>query len=136
MESAITTIQDCEDSVAAVDAEDKIIVYRNWLGLMKSNLKRSFDKGGKFITRELNPDRKYLLKNGKMILLPGRSLMLVRNVGHLMTNPAVKDKKGNEVPEGIMDAFFTICISIHDIIGNGIYKNSKTKSIYLSLIHI
>ena len=131
MESAITTIQDCEDSVAAVDAEDKIIVYRNWLGLMKGNLKRSFDKGGKFITRELNPDRKYLLKNGKMILLPGRSLMLVRNVGHLMTNPAIKDQKGNEVYEGIMDAFFTICIAIHDIIGNGIYKNSKTKSIYI-----
>ncbi len=131
MESAITTIQDCEDSVAAVDAEDKIIVYRNWLGLMKGNLKRSFDKGGKFITRELNPDRKYLLKNGKMILLPGRSLMLVRNVGHLMTNPSVKDTKGNEIYEGIMDAFFTICIAIHDIIGNGIYKNSKTKSIYI-----
>ena len=131
MESAVTTIQDCEDSVAAVDAEDKIIVYRNWLGLMKGNLKRSFDKGGKFITRELNADRKYLLKNGKMILLPGRSLMLVRNVGHLMTNPAIKDKKNNEVPEGIMDAFFTICIAIHDIIGNGIYKNSKTKSIYI-----
>ena len=131
MESAITTIQDCEDSVAAVDAEDKIIVYRNWLGLMKGNLKRSFDKGGKFITRELNPDRKYLLKNGKMILLPGRSLMLVRNVGHLMTNPAIRDKKNNEVPEGIMDAFFTICIAIHDIIGNGVYKNSKTKSIYI-----
>ena len=131
MESAITTIQDCEDSVAAVDAEDKIIVYRNWLGLMKGNLKRSFDKGGKFITRELNPDRKYLLKNGKMILLPGRSLMLVRNVGHLMTNPAIEDKKGNEVPEGIIDAFFTICIAIHDIIGNGVYKNSKTKSIYI-----
>ena len=131
MESAITTIQDCEDSVAAVDAEDKIIVYRNWLGLMKGNLKRSFDKNGKFITRELNPDRKYLLKNGKMILLPGRSLLLVRNVGHLMTNPAIKDKNGNEVPEGIMDAFFTACISIHDIIGNGVYKNSKTKSIYI-----
>ncbi len=131
MESAITTIQDCEDSVAAVDAEDKIIVYRNWLGLMKGNLKRSFDKGGDFITRELNPDRKYLLKNGKMILLPGRSLMLVRNVGHLMTNPSVKDSKGNEIYEGIMDAFFTICIAIHDIIGNGIYKNSKTKSIYI-----
>ena len=131
MESAVTTIQDCEDSVAAVDAEDKIIVYRNWLGLMKGNLKRSFDKGGQFITRELNADRKYLLKNGKMILLPGRSLMLVRNVGHLMTNPAIKDKKGNEVPEGIIDAFFTICIAIHDIIGNGVYKNSKTKSIYI-----
>ncbi len=131
MESAITTIQDCEDSVAAVDAEDKIIVYRNWLGLMKGNLKRSFDKGGKFITRELNPDRKYLLKNGKMILLPGRSLMLVRNVGLLMTNPAIKDKKGDEVPEGIIDAFFTVCIAIHDIIGNGVYKNSKTKSIYI-----
>ena len=131
MESAITTIQDCEDSVAAVDAEDKIIVYRNWLGLMKGNLKRSFDKNGQFITRELAKDRKYLLKNGKMILLPGRSLMLVRNVGHLMKNPAIKDKEGNEVPEGIMDAFFTSCISIHDIIGNGVYKNSKTKSIYI-----
>ena len=131
MESAITTIQDCEDSVAAVDADDKIIVYRNWLGLMKGDLKRSFDKNGKFITRELAKDRKYLLKNGKMILLPGRSLMLVRNVGHLMKNPAVKDQDGNEVPEGIMDAFFTSCISIHDIIGNGEYKNSKTKSIYI-----
>ena len=131
MESAITTIQDCEDSVAAVDADDKIIVYRNWLGLMKGDLKRSFDKNGKFITRELAKDRKYLLKNGKMILLPGRSLMLIRNVGHLMTNPAIKDDMGNEVPEGIMDAFFTSCISIHDIIGNGTYKNSKTKSIYI-----
>ena len=131
MESAVTTIQDCEDSVAAVDADDKIVVYRNWLGLMKGNLKRSFDKNGKFITRELNPDRKYLLKNGKMILLPGRSLLLVRNVGHLMTNPAIKDKNGKEIYEGIMDAFFTVCISIHDIIGNGKYKNSKTKSIYI-----
>ena len=131
MESAITTIQDCEDSVAAVDADDKVIVYRNWLGLMKGDLKRSFDKNGKFITRELAKDRKYLLKNGKMILLPGRSLMLVRNVGHLMKNPAVKYQDGKEVPEGIMDAFFTSCISIHDIIGNGTYKNSKTKSIYI-----
>ena len=131
VESAITTIQDCEDSVAAVDDEDKIIVYRNWLGLMKGNLKRSFNKGGKYITRELNKDRRYLLKNGKMILLPGRSLLLVRNVGHLMTNPSIKDQEGNEIPEGIMDAFFTICIAIHDIIGNGVYKNSKTKSIYI-----
>ena len=131
IESAITTIQDCEDSVAAVDAEDKIIVYRNWLGLMTGNLKRSFNKNGKYLTRELNGDRRYLLKNGKMILLPGRSLLLVRNVGHLMTNPAIKDQDGNEIPEGIMDAFFTICASIHDIIGNGLFKNSKTKSIYI-----
>ena len=131
MESAITTIQDCEDSVAAVDADDKVIVYRNWLGLMKGNLKRSFDKNGKFITRELNPDRKYVLKNGKLILLPGRSLLLVRNVGLLMTNPAIKNQKGDEIFEGIMDAFFTVCIAIHDLIGNGKFKNSKTKSIYI-----
>jgi len=131
VESAITTIQDCEDSVAAVDAEDKIIVYRNWLGLMKGDLKRSFNKNGKYLTRELNGDRRYLLKNGKMILLPGRSLLLVRNVGHLMTNPAIKDKDDNEIPEGIMDAFFTICASIHDIVGNSLFKNSKTKSIYI-----
>ena len=131
VESAITTIQDCEDSVAAVDDEDKIIVYRNWLGLMKGDLKRSFNKNGKYLTRELNGDRRYLLKNGKMILLPGRSLLLVRNVGHLMTNPAIKDENDNEVPEGIMDGFFTICASIHDLIGNGLYKNSKTKSIYI-----
>ena len=131
MESAITTIQDCEDSVAAVDAEDKIIVYRNWLGLMKGDLERTFDKNGKRLTRKLNPDRKYLLKNGRMILLPGRSMLLVRNVGHLMTNPAIKDKNGYDVFEGIMDAVFTICISIHDLIGNGAYKNSKTKSIYI-----
>ena len=131
MESAITTIQDCEDSVAAVDDEDKIIVYRNWLGLMKGDLERTFDKNGERLTRKLNPDRKYLLKNGRMILLPGRSMLLVRNVGHLMTNPAIKDKNGNDVFEGIMDAIFTICISIHDLIGNGAYKNSKTKSIYI-----
>ena len=131
VESAITTIQDCEDSVAAVDAEDKIVVYRNWLGLMKGDLKRSFNKNGKYLTRELNGDRRYLLKNGKMILLPGRSLLLVRNVGHLMTNPAIKDQDGSEVPEGIMDAFFTICASIHDIVGNSLFKNSKTKSIYI-----
>ena len=127
MESAITTIQDCEDSVAAVDAEDKIIVYRNWLGLMKGNLKRSFDKNGKYITRELNPDRKYLLKNGKMILLPGRSLMLVRNVGHLMTNPSIKDQMGNAIPEGIMDAYFTVCMQCMTLLAMGYIKTLKQR---------
>ena len=131
MESAITTIQDCEDSVAAVDGEDKTAVYRNWLGLMKGNLKESFDKNGSLITRELNPDRTYITSEGKNLVLPGRSLMLVRNVGHLMTNPGVLDSKGNEVPEGIIDAMFTICIAMHDLNKNGKYQNSKTGSIYI-----
>ena len=131
MESAITTIQDCEDSVAAVDGEDKAAVYRNWLGLMKGDLKESFDKNGSLITRELNPDRAYITSEGKDLVLPGRSLMLVRNVGHLMTNPGVLDSKGNEVPEGIVDAMFTICIAMHDLNKNGEYQNSKTGSIYI-----
>ena len=131
MESAITTIQDCEDSVAAVDGEDKAAVYRNWLGLMKGDLKESFDKNGSSITRELNPDRAYINSEGKDIVLPGRSLMLVRNVGHLMTNPGVLDSEGNEVPEGIIDAMFTICIAMHDLNKNGQYQNSKTGSIYI-----
>ena len=131
MESAITTIQDCEDSVAAVDGEDKTAVYRNWLGLMKGNLKESFDKNGSLVTRELNPDRTYITSEGKNLVLPGRSLMLVRNVGHLMTNPGVLDSKGNEVPEGIIDAMFTICIAMHDLNKNGKYQNSKTGSIYI-----
>jgi malate synthase len=131
MESAITTIQDCEDSVAAVDGEDKAAVYRNWLGLMKGDLKESFDKNGSLITRELNPDRAYITSEGKDLVLPGRSLMLVRNVGHLMTNPGVLDSEGNEVPEGIIDAMFTICIAIHDLNKNGKYQNSKTGSIYI-----
>ena len=131
MESAITTIQDCEDSVAAVDGEDKAAVYRNWLGLMKGDLKESFDKNGSLITRELNPDRTYISSDGKELVLPGRSLMLVRNVGHLMTNPGVLDSDGNEVPEGIVDAMFTICIAMHDLNKNGQYQNSKTGSIYI-----
>ena len=131
MESAITTIQDCEDSVAAVDGEDKTAVYRNWLGLMKGDLKESFDKHGSLITRELNSDRAYITSEGTDLVLPGRSLMLVRNVGHLMTNPGVLDSQGNEVPEGIIDAMFTICIAMHDLNKNGLYQNSKTGSIYI-----
>ena len=131
MESAITTIQDCEDSVAAVDGEDKTAVYRNWLGLMKGDLKESFTKNNSVMTRRLNPDRNYISKDGHKIILPGRSLMLVRNVGHLMTNPSVLDAKGNEVPEGIIDAMFTICIAMHDLNKNGLYQNSKNGSIYI-----
>jgi len=131
MESAITTIQDCEDSVAAVDGEDKTAVYRNWLGLMKGDLKESFDKNGSLLTRELNSDRTYITSEGNDLVLPGRSLMLVRNVGHLMTNPGVLDSQGNEVPEGIIDAMFTICIAMHDLNRNGLYQNSKTGSIYI-----
>ena len=131
MESAITTIQDCEDSVAAVDGEDKTAVYRNWLGLMKGDLKESFDKNGSLVTRKLNSDRAYKTSEGNDLVLPGRSLMLVRNVGHLMTNPGVLDSQSNEVPEGIIDAMFTICIAMHDLNKNGLYQNSKTGSIYI-----
>ena len=131
LESAITTIQDCEDSVAAVDGEDKVAVYRNWLGLMKGDLKETFIKGGSEMTRSLNPDRSYIAPDGSNFQLSGRSLMLVRNVGHLMTNPAILDKDGNEVPEGILDAMFTICIAMHDLNGDSGIKNSQVGSIYI-----
>jgi len=131
LESAVTTIQDCEDSVAAVDGEDKVEVYRNWLGLMRGDLKETFIKGGSEMTRSLNLDREYLSPNESQFSVPGRSLMLVRNVGHLMTNPAILDQDGLEIPEGILDAMFTICIAMHDLNGTGPIKNSRAGSIYI-----
>ena len=131
LESAVTTIQDLEDSVAAVDAEDKSLGYRNWLGLMKGDLKESFMKGGEELTRSLADDRIYKSSNDEEMTLPGRSVLLVRNVGHLMTNPAILDKNDNEVPEGIMDAMFTICIAKHDLLKQGNLANTRTGSIYI-----
>ena len=131
VESAITTIQDCEDSVAAVDGDDKAQVYENWLGLMKGDLAETFQKNDQSMTRVLNEDRDYIRPKGESFSLPGRSTLLVRNVGHLMTNPAILDKDGNEVFEGIMDAMFTIAIAKHDILNTGSKVNSKTKSIYI-----
>ena len=128
VESAISTICDNEDSVAAVDAEDKVICYRNWLGLMKGNLKSIFIKNGKKFERKLNPDRSYISKKGLELKLHGRSLLLVRNVGHLMTNSAITLKDGSEIPEGIMDAFMTSAACLHDLKKR---RNSRTGSIYI-----
>ncbi|MFN4207558.1 MAG: malate synthase G [Agrobacterium albertimagni] len=131
LESALTTIMDCEDSVAAVDAEDKITVYSNWLGLMKGDLTEEVSKGGRTFTRALSNDLELTGVDGGAVTLPGRSLMLIRNVGHLMTNPAITDKDGHEVPEGILDAAFTALIALHDIGPNGRRKNSRAGSMYV-----
>ncbi|WP_057833028.1 malate synthase G [Colwellia sp. TT2012] len=131
LESALTTIQDCEDSIAAVDAMDKTAVYRNWLGLMKGDLAEIIQKGNKTITRTLNPDRSYLSPNREKISLSGRSLQFIRNVGHLMTTDAIVNKNGDKVPEGIVDGLITSLISLHDLNGNSKFKNSQQGSIYI-----
>ena len=131
LESALTTIQDLEDSIAAVDAGDKVAAYGNWLGLMKGDLADTFEKGGRQVTRTLQADRAFVGAGGEPLVLPGRSLMLVRNVGHLMTNPAILDRDGNEVPEGIMDAMVTALIALHDIGPNGRRANSRAGSMYV-----
>jgi malate synthase len=131
LESAITTIQDFEDSIAAVDAEDKVAAYRNWLGLMKGDLTEEVEKGGKTFTRKLNPDLEYNTPDGMTFEAKCRSLMLARNVGHLMSNPAIVDREGHEVPEGIMDAAITALIALHDIGSNGRRKNSRAGSMYV-----
>jgi malate synthase len=129
VESALTTIMDCEDSVAAVDGEDKTLAYANWLGLMKGDLQETFEKNGKSLVRSLNSDRHYTSVQGGEITLKGRSMLFIRNVGHLMTNPAIIDAKGNEVPEGIMDGMITSLIAMHDLQGNGPFRNSSAQSI-------
>ena len=131
VEAALTTIMDCEDSVAAVDAEDKALVYKNWLGLMKGDLEESLEKNGKTILRKMNADREYTTPDGGALILPGRSLLFVRNVGHLMTNPAILDKEGNEVPEGIMDGMMTALAAMHDLKGDSELSNSRAGSIYI-----
>jgi malate synthase len=131
MEAALTTIMDCEDSVAAVDAEDKVLVYRNWIRLMKGDLTADFTKGSKAVTRKLKADRLYTSPNGEKLTLSGRSLMFVRNVGHLMTNSAVLDENGEEVHEGLLDSVMTSLLAKHTLLGNGAYQNTSKGSIYI-----